>query len=290
MTQDKGELFRRVEAVTRSALATGALAPIATQSRIVHDRGVPIELRYVDALAKKDVERVRSGDRPANQQGPFNPFLPYDPALFVDDAGPDHVLILNKFPVIANHVLLITREFLHQEAVVTVDDFVAIAKLMSIMEGVMFFNGGRTGGGSQPHRHFQLMPAALPIEAVLPAAGITQPQRLSVLPFRHAFVHFHFEPQAAAADNGARLFELFQRCCACVEVTVKDGNLSPYNLLITRRWMMVIPRTRELWQQDGHSISLNALGFGGRILVRSPELIDVVERAGAFNILASVTE
>ncbi|MET0379160.1 MAG: DUF4922 domain-containing protein [Spongiibacteraceae bacterium] len=289
MTTHQDSLRQRVAAVTRSALASGALAPIKTQTRIVNTLGVPVELRYVDELARKEAERARSGDRPAGKLGPFNPFLPYDPALFVAEAEPGHVIILNKFPVVANHILLITREFVDQEAVVSCGDFVAIAKLMAVMDGVMFFNGGKTGGGSQPHRHFQLMPGILPVEAVLPKQIVEHPQPLAALPFRHAFVHYCFDRQADAKVTGAQLFHLFEQCCALVGVTAQQGKLSPYNLLITRSWMMVIPRTRECWEHEGQSISINALGFGGCILVRSPELIAAVENFGALNILASVT-
>lgn len=290
MTVHQNALLQRVETVTRSALASGALVPIATQTRIVDSLGVPVELRYLDALARKDAERARGGDRPAGQQRPFNPFLPYDLALFVADVGPDYVVILNKFPVVAHHVLLITREFVEQEAVVSCGDFVAIANLMAAMDGVMFFNGGKTAGGSQSHRHFQWIPEALPIEAVLPGQMATQPQQLTALPFRHAFVHCHFDASSDPAAVGTHWYELFRQCCAMVGVTENDGKLSPYNLLMTRRWMMVIPRTREFWEYDGNSISINALGFGGCMLLRSPTLIDAVERCGVFNVLAAVTQ
>lgn len=290
MTAHQNALLQRVQTVTRSALASGALVPIATQTRIVNSLGVPVELRYLDALARKDAERARNGDGPSRPQRPYNPFLPYDPALFVDDAGPDYVVILNKFPVVAHHVLLITREFVEQEAVVSGGDFVAIANLMAAMDGVVFFNAGKTAGGSQSHRHFQWVPETLPIEVVLPIRTVTQPQPLTALPFRHAFVHCHFDASCDPVAVGAQLYERFRQCCAVVGVTECDGKLSPHNLLMTRHWMMVIPRTRECWEYDGNSISINALGFGGCMLLRSPALIDAVERYGVFNVLAAVTQ
>ena len=283
-------LLQQVQEVTRRALASGALAPIATQTRTVREGGIDFELRYIDALSKKDVERARLGDRPAGKTGAHNPFLPYEPELFVADANPGHVILLNKFPVIANHILLITREFVDQEAVVAPGDCVALARLMAVMDGVLFFNGGRTGGGSQPHRHFQLIPGTLPIEAALPRDTMDSPQQLPQLRFRHAFMPYRFDPERDPVLSGADLFESFQRCCAAVDVVEHSGKLSPYNLLMTREWLMVIPRTRECWEHEGRKISINALGFGGCLLVRSPELIDVVESAGVFSILRSVTE
>jgi ATP adenylyltransferase len=259
--------------------------------RTIVDRGVNVELRYVDALSHKDAERAVSGDRPAGQRAPFNPFLPYDERLFVADAGPEHVIILNKFPAIPNHVLLITRAFVDQEAILSVADFTAIAQLMAGMRGIVFFNGGRTGGGSQPHRHFQLIPVdALPVEAALPGQGSMHAQQLDSLPWRHAFAQHAFDPHADAQDNGARLFDIFRQCCASAGVVEQGERLSPFNLLLTRRWMMVIPRTRECWEHAGQSISINALGFGGMLLLRSPELAATVEQFGALSILTSVTQ
>ena len=38
----------------------------------------------------------------------------------------------------------------------------------------------------------------------------------------------------------------------------------PYNLLFTRQWMLLVPRSREFYR----GISVNALGFAGALLVR----------------------
>ena len=40
-----------------------------------------------------------------------NPFLPYEEDLYVRHLEPNHVLLLNKFNVVENHLLVVTREF-----------------------------------------------------------------------------------------------------------------------------------------------------------------------------------
>ena len=40
---------------------------------------------------------------------PRNPFLPYDPAMFVQDLAPNHVALLNKFAVVPNHFVVVTK-------------------------------------------------------------------------------------------------------------------------------------------------------------------------------------
>ena len=40
-----------------------------------------------------------------------NPFLPYDPALLVAPISPTHVALLNRFNVVDDHFLIVTRSF-----------------------------------------------------------------------------------------------------------------------------------------------------------------------------------
>ena len=58
-----------------------------------------------------------------------DPLGDYDPDLFVVDLAPSHYVLLNRFPVLAGHVLLVTRRFEHQERLLTVEDFAALIKL-----------------------------------------------------------------------------------------------------------------------------------------------------------------
>ena len=60
--------------------------------------------------------------------------------------------------------------------------------------------------------------------------------------------------------------------------------LPPYNLLATRDWMLLVPRSCA----ESHGINVNAMGFAGSLLVRcraTPEAAG----AGAAEILRQVT-
>ena len=61
--------------------------------------------------------------------------------------------------------------------------------------------------------------------------------------------------------------------------------ITPYNLLITREWMMMVPRSRE----DFAGISFNALAFCGALLVRNTDQAEQLKSAGIANALKSVT-
>ncbi len=63
-----------------------------------------------------------------------------------------------------------------------------------------------------------------------------------------------------------------------------DDETRPYNLLITRRWMLLVPRSRENWR----GVSINALGFAGSLLVRNRSELDELTRIGPLAVLRSV--
>ena len=64
------------------------------------------------------------------------------------------------------------------------------------------------------------------------------------------------------------------------------GELGAYNLLMTRRWMLLAPRSRDAFA----GIPVNALGFAGSLLVRDPEQLATLEWLGPMEILQSVAE
>lgn len=271
-----------IAAATERAGRAGALVPLESEGCTMPEAGVDFEVRWVSSLRMKDAAIPRAGDK---ARADFNPFLPYEEALFVANVSPSHVVLLNKFPVTPGHVLIVTRAFAEQQAPLDDADFAAVAALLRQSDGLAFCNGGPEAGASQRHKHLQLTPMQPPIAALLPAQGVDTPRQLSALSFRHAFVSV----DDAALAEPARLRALFESACAACGVSVVDGLLSPYNLLLTRRWLMVVPRSRENWEGDGARLSINALGFAGSVFLRQPEQLEAVQRAGVLNILASVT-
>lgn len=275
----------------RQASSAGALLPIDTEQVIVQDGAVRFVVRRLFSLARKHDEAARSG-------AARNPFLPYDPDLFVAQVGPDHVALLNKYPVIAHHLLIVTRRFEDQETLLTSGDFAALAACLAQIDGLAFYNGGAAAGASQPHKHLQLVPlplggdhARVPIEPVLSAAPAAAcPDRVPGLPFRHGFVRLppamFDDPQLAAGTLAQHYRSL---CAACgIEGRVQEGTArqsAPYNLLLTRAWMLLVPRTREC--ADG--ISINALGFAGCLLVRDEAQMRLVLERGPMALLQAVS-
>ena len=58
-----------------------------------------------------------------------------------------------------------------------------------------------------------------------------------------------------------------------------------YNLLLTREWMFLAPRSEESYE----GVEINSLGFAGSLLLRRPEQVELVRRVGLPKLLAAVT-
>jgi ATP adenylyltransferase len=276
-------LWNRVQSTTRRAVSTGALVSLPTQTSIVEDRGIPF-IVHITAL-QENKKRAEIGQKTERT----NPFLPPDPELFVSDVVPDHIAVLNKFNVLPHHLLIVTREFEIQEALLSSGDFLALTTCMNEFDGLGFYNGGAVAGASQAHKHLQLVPLpmgdgdhATPVDSVIQStAAVGSVTGTPAFPFAHALVPLGgttLDPQDA--DELHRFF-----LQACAAVGVNDGS-TPYNMLLTRCWMLVVPRSREFW----HGISINALGFAGSLLVRSPSELDRLRATGPITVLGSVVD
>ncbi len=268
-------LWQRLLEVTSNALACGALVPVETDFDCVEQDGVRFLLRVASNLERKAA--LRPKPQPASETGWFNPFLPPEPALLVGDISPSHRAVLNKFNVIAHHLLLVTRDFEHQERLLNPEDFAALGACLAAFPSLGFYNGGAIAGASQPHKHLQLVPLPLgggelatPIQPLLDAAtsGATI-GRLPGLGYAHAFCrlesgfweHSERPPQAACERYRALLGTLG---IEAMTIGGEPRQSAPYNLLMTRDWMLLVPRLRE----HAEGISINALGFAGSLFVK----------------------
>ena len=268
------DLWPRIVATTRHALATGALQPIATDCQTLEHRGVPFQVRVLGRAHLKDERMKREKPRTV----PFDPFENPDPDLVVGGLSPTHLCLLNKFNVVEHHLLIVTRAFEEQESLLTGADFEALALCMDGLDGLGFYNSGEVAGASQPHKHLQLIPPLgpeglrVPMEKVLPGAP----------DFAHAVRRLGPWTSSPAKD-GARLLETYQLLMSELGIG-RALPLPPYNLLTTRDWMMLVPRARA----ESHGINVNAMGFAGSLLVKNTEQLQRLQELGPLELLRQV--
>lgn len=267
------------------ARSSGALASIDTHAETLTGEGLTFVVRIIRNLERK---------RRAGSAKPVDPFAPpYDPDLLVGGIPPAHVGILNKFPVLDRHLLIVTRENEAQTRLLTEADCEALLRMLHDWDGLAFYNGGPESGASQPHKHLQMVDLPLaPVGPALPVAealaadnpgdGIGQSTRL---PFPHARVRMPpsawRDPAAGAPVVRALYLDLLNAAGLPADGPEQAG---PYNLLATRDWLWLVPRRC----QNHEGIEVNALGFAGALLVPDEDHLASLKTMGPAACLRAV--
>ena len=291
-----GTLWPKVQASTVHALQCGAIHTIPTSFEVVEQDGVKFLIRIVSNLAGKaqEADQQRSF-MPANMHP--NPFLPYDQDLFVADISDTHVCLLNKYNVVDHHILMVTRVFQEQESFLTLSDVEALLVCLAEFDGLVFYNAGEIAGASQRHKHLQMVPLPftadmphVPIEPLLPAARFER--ELGVVPgfhFEHVLARMHDQWIAFPGKGASELLQQYLQMLQKVGLAgggAGENPLSPrpYNLLVTRQWMLLVPRSAECFKD----ISVNAMGFAGGLLVKNQRQLTVLKTFGPMTALQQV--
>ncbi|KAF1841590.1 Ap4A phosphorylase-like protein II [Cucurbitaria berberidis CBS 394.84] len=272
-----------VEAKFKAAKASSSLLFSPTELAIIRtSTGIPFQLRYCPTLAKKPTPKQAD----ATPKQKIDPFDNPPSALHIVDIPtsiPTHLLVLNKFPIIASHFILATKSNKNQTHVLEQDDLEATyACLKAWQEGpgdkqkrlFAFFNSGEHSGASQPHRHLQFLPLEsmrdneaasgwdLLIDLILSnrkaQAKDTPPGMLQHpdVPFTHFARLFDSEP------SGSQLLSIYNELYSSAKEFVdkfiaanpeqlalhplNGGDLPiSYNLAMTTTGMVLLPRRNE---------------------------------------------
>jgi ATP adenylyltransferase len=274
---------------TQRALACGALRSFDTVQSVIEDGGVPFLVRQAANLVRKEEASKLAAKATADAASAWrDPFSPCEEALRVGDIGERHFLLLNKFNVLAHHLLIVTTDFEPQESLIGEDDFAALFACLERFDGLGFYNGGTIAGSSQPHKHLQIVPLpfdghALPIEPFIDTAHTSGVFRAPQLAFAHAAAWLD-------DDDPANAHAIYLQLLNAIGVQPLDvagvaHQSAPYNVLVTRRWMLAVPR--GVSHVEG--VAVNALGFAGSLFVRDAAQRDVVETLGPMKLLANAT-
>ncbi len=284
-----GHFMEQLVEATDRGFETGALVPIPTSSIEYEEAGLSFQIRKIEALKRKEAAKAIQVASKEIPRPPRNPFLPYEKDLFVADLSETHVAVLNKFRVIAHHFLILTRDFERQTSALTLTDIWAATLCLQQLDGLVFYNGGEAAGASQPHKHLQMIPFPLTETAAFPMQrvwrdGDLQDSRLQDLPFVHAFARLSLDTERETKVCAELLFETYLSLMQRVGLSLEEEEVSPYNLLLSRGGMMVVPRRQEFCE----GISVNALGFAGALLGRDQQQVEHIRDIGAIRLLTEV--
>ena len=268
------DIWAKVRARSAEAHASGAMYRIESEPFFVDDGGIEFVVRRAIDWQRQLAVQPKSK--------PGNPFEDPEPGLVVADVSATHRAMLNKYHVIENHLLVVTRGFVDQEVLLDLADFEALVRCMPAdRRAIGFYNGGRDSGASQPHKHLQVVTLPLSPHLPIPMAPrlVSDPPSL---PFPHAFERIDdLEP--------ARLHACYRELLAKVGVgaVVRDGvecQSQSYNMVVGPGWMLVVPRVRDRFE----GVPINSIAFTGALFVRDDRELEAVRATGPFSILAHV--
>ncbi|KAG5720290.1 5',5'''-P-1,P-4-tetraphosphate phosphorylase 2 [Termitomyces sp. T112] len=276
------------------------------------DLGVQFEVRLCPALQKKPVAEVDLAKEKIKEGTQFDAFTPpYNPSLHVgdleDDGGTNYVVLLNKFALLPDHFLLVTKEFQSQTSPLMPPDLVQTYFLLAEARKLgkqyfAFYNCGEHSGASQPRKHIQFIPVHdknPPIEVLAKAANLEvqdKPFSLTALPYAHYVFRFPNQLPSYTQDKIEQV--LSSAFLSLLDLVVSTVRLDPeyppgrpsYNVLITLEHMHLIPRKQDVYTipETGYKVSVNALGFAGMLLVKSNEELKALEKESVGTVLLSL--
>lgn len=292
---EPGTLWSKTTQQTKLARKCGALKSIETEYHLIQQQDISFVVRTLSNLALKEQAGKRQQQQEKKTGKPLDPFLPYEQDLFVGDLSPSHICLLNKFNVVDNHLLIVTREFELQTSLLNLQDFNALWYCLQEIDGLAFFNGGKTAGASQSHKHLQLIPLPFlpniihdPLEkAIANMTLVNSLGKLPTFPFRHGIVTLdipsHYSAEVAQEIMLQKYYALLDYVGFAVDFKSQQQS-GAYNFLATRKWMMIVPRSRESFQ----NIPINSLGFAGSLFVRDQASLELLQQLTPLKLLTEV--
>ena len=280
-----GSLLSMATQASERALRSGDLKHIDTELSIYTEADISFQIRVLSNLDKKtnagkELESLPHGEKLLQQAASIetNPFLPFEQQMFVCDLSESRAMLLNKFNVVNNHLLIITKHFEDQRSPLSKVDFYGLSVAMREFPALAFYNAGKEAGASQKHRHIQILPKA-ELGAEIPISPSVLNNTL--FSFRYCLIS---GLQKDSEVRSEQLWKFYNRSIDELSLKRDDGFLKPYNLLVCGNWAIIIPRSKE----SANNISINSLGFAGLFLVKNQTQIADLQTHGVLKTLADV--
>ncbi|KAI9261028.1 ATP adenylyltransferase-domain-containing protein [Sporodiniella umbellata] len=286
-------LSQLVQSKFEAAKESKDLIAFDTTQTVKDSRGVKFHITLAPTLAKK----TGASETSKEQAKKTNPFVNPNPALVVKELD-EHFLLLNKFAVIPNHLLLVTKEERSQKEPLFPNDLYEMFNVFKAFGPYQpllgFYNCGENSGASQAHKHAQIIPLSTdgsiqpPIKKVFDAIHdrhVGQIYALDQLPFVHVIMQL--DANSIGSGKEATIDYLSQMFFGLMDAMFQqlrentEQLATSYNFLMTQEFMMLIPRQKENatvhWKDQVYEFSLNSLPFAGFFLSKNKEEQEVLE-------------
>ncbi|OLN86028.1 Diadenosine 5',5'''-P1,P4-tetraphosphate phosphorylase 2-like protein 1 [Colletotrichum chlorophyti] len=220
--------------------------------------------------------------------------------------GGTHILSANKFCAYRPHLLLLTADGNRRQfEALGNEDFEGATEVLGGLNGwfgprggdgglggggeeeegsqeyLVIFNGGRDAGCSRLHKHMQIIPA--------PSAIPLWPDVGKEVPFRY-LIHRFPDGVPGAEELEGKYREMLREAAGMVPGweggVEEDGNgmVVPHNVILGRRWIVVVPRRRAGIQ----GADVNAAGLLGVVWAAKREVVQRWKELGGQWVLGEV--
>lgn len=244
----------------------------------------PFALQFCVRVAKNLSQKPK-----ALNKDPFTE--PFETGLFITKLDARHNLLLNKFNVVDRHVIIATVDKEHQNSFIRSDSFYPIWRVVKEMDGLAFFNRGIASGASQPHKHYQIVPREIshknpdfPVSRMIMDHAKSNNIKTGVM-FKMpqwSWRHLCCVLSGTGSEVEEELEQLYRVQLQELGIEESEESLNDaisYNWLMTRDWMMIIPRTKEAFihEPSGMILSINSLAFAGTLFFKSEMDLNVIK-------------
>ncbi|KAF3065735.1 Diadenosine 5',5'''-P1,P4-tetraphosphate phosphorylase 2 [Trichoderma lentiforme] len=256
------------------------------QETVQHvDGELEFQFLLTSALVKKPVLGPPSSEKNAEVNGGKADGSDISTKGFeIGPIGNDHFVIANKFCYARPHLMLLTCDGYRRQYEPLDEAGLEAAQtvLLSMSQDfVVFYNCGQDGGCSRLHKHMQLIPK--PPHSF---ADFLDNEASSSNPPKVPF-HWFYQRIDVANTDAKGLTEVYtnllQQATAVGQGLAQHadsappGAACPHNFIMSKRWMIVIPRRRAGINKEAGA---NALGMLGVIAVATRAEIDNWIRLG----------
>ncbi|EXJ60268.1 hypothetical protein A1O7_04420 [Cladophialophora yegresii CBS 114405] len=248
------------------------------------DKAFQFDFRICPALASKPATigaTENAGVDTVPKYGPGSDLADADPKLVVSKIRDTHLLVLNRFAVFRPQYLILTLDsFKRQTESLDRTDLAAAWTVMQALpdEHFVMYNCGSEAGCSRLHKHLQVIPCS---------NGLTMfPEQHGLDPMDIPFKYFIRPIDSSTHASPGRLHAMYQTLHgeaqqawqSCTETTLE---YFPHNVMLTKRWIMVVPRRRAAFQ----GASANAAGMMGMVWLTNAQQLDKWKEIGPARVL-----
>ncbi|OBA26430.1 hypothetical protein HANVADRAFT_53168 [Hanseniaspora valbyensis NRRL Y-1626] len=241
-------------------------------------------MKYHLTFCDIDAQKPVKPEREDTVKTKFDPFIRDEPEFAIINSlmNDEYKLVLNKFPIVDEHLLLVTKKAIPQASLLTPNDLNASYQLLKALQGedqddddddedeeeenakpksrhVIFYNCGENSGYSIDHKHLQCMKIPNKLKTFQdfvvqenPEPYIPNVKREALENEAVAFANFTIPLPKKIVDEEYLVMcyvNLLQRALSYFqqwEEADESKRLAPsYSFMMTTDWMSIVPRSSE---------------------------------------------